>query len=503
MVNATIGTANWTQEYSYDRYGNKTGVTKTGVDLYNNSVPADGLPSVSVDPATNRMTTASGWLYDLAGNLIRGQNASGVWQRFEYDAAGRLVKIRDDFTNLIETYTYGATRERLMTETTAGRTYYVWGGQSVIAEYAETGSGTIPTFSKSYVYAGSRLLMISYSSGSAEFHHPDRIGTQFVTYGGTLNGGRQSTYPFGTLEQGPLSNQVFTSYDRSTNTGLDYAVNRTYSSGQSRFTQVDPIGMAAASIGNPQSNNLYAYVQNMPTDFVDPSGLNLSNPFIGNFSVTVSISWFERMWDNYWGADNGFTGGDTGRRGPPDLDPGGGGGGGGGRGDCNLAQIFGDPGSYFFDDTKGELDKVLGRRAGTSTNHSHLYGSSTDATVSTDVYFPRGGQLVQPNNRVPGSKFLGASYDVSDGKRYYNANYVLIQFKHLNVTLAIFHIDDFQQTLQADGRTKIGNIGFSGSENYGSGGSIKNKGGHSHFEVIKGLRWNLAGKRTNFDLFCR
>jgi hypothetical protein len=36
--------------------------------------------------------------------------------------------------------------------------------------------------------------------------------------------------------------------------------------------------MAAASLGNPQSNNLYAYVQNMPTDFVDPLGLRLAGP---------------------------------------------------------------------------------------------------------------------------------------------------------------------------------------------------------------------------------
>ncbi len=36
--------------------------------------------------------------------------------------------------------------------------------------------------------------------------------------------------------------------------------------------------MASASIGNPQSNNLYAYTQNMPTDFVDPSGLFLAGP---------------------------------------------------------------------------------------------------------------------------------------------------------------------------------------------------------------------------------
>jgi hypothetical protein len=40
-------------------------------------------------------------------------------------------------------------------------------------------------------------------------------------------------------------------------TGLDYAVNRFYSSQQGRFAQVDPIGMAAVSLDNPQSLNLY------------------------------------------------------------------------------------------------------------------------------------------------------------------------------------------------------------------------------------------------------
>ncbi len=57
--------------------------------------------------------------------------------------------------------------------------------------------------------------------------------------------------------------------------GLASAVNRTYNSGQSRFITVDPIGMASASIGDPQSLNLFAYVTNNPVDFVDPSGLLL------------------------------------------------------------------------------------------------------------------------------------------------------------------------------------------------------------------------------------
>ncbi len=271
--------ANWTQTYSYDRYGNKTGVTATGITQDGNAVPADGLTSVTASISTNRITT-SGWEYDLTGNLIRGQNVSGVWQKFEYDAAGRLKKVKDDSNNVLETYTYGATREKLMVETSTQRTYYAWGGQSIVAEYTETGSDTSPDYSKSYIYAGSRLLMtatmVNATTETKELHHPNRLGTELVTDGGAGTSYRQTTLPFGTAlaaESTGNSNQVFTSYDRSATTGLDYAVNRTYSQGQSRFTQVDPIGMSAASAGNPQSNNLYAYTQNMPTDFVDPSGL--------------------------------------------------------------------------------------------------------------------------------------------------------------------------------------------------------------------------------------
>ncbi|MBA3352493.1 MAG: RHS repeat-associated core domain-containing protein [Blastocatellia bacterium] len=61
--------------------------------------------------------------------------------------------------------------------------------------------------------------------------------------------------------------------DRSALTGLDYAINRTYDSKQGRFTQVDPIGMAAASLGAPQTLNLYTYCGNDPVNRVDPSGL--------------------------------------------------------------------------------------------------------------------------------------------------------------------------------------------------------------------------------------
>ena len=108
-------TASWTQSYSYDRYGNKTGVSASGVDQNSASIPTDGLSSATADASTNRLNVST-WTYDKAGNLIRGQDQSGTWQRFEYDAAGRLAKVLDDSLNVLETYTYGATRERLINE---------------------------------------------------------------------------------------------------------------------------------------------------------------------------------------------------------------------------------------------------------------------------------------------------------------------------------------------------------------------------------------------------
>lgn len=247
-------TADWTQNYSYDRYGNKTGVAATGNTADTSRVPKDGIGTLGYNTASNRIND-SGWQYDNAGNLIRGKNTSTTWQRFEYDAAGRLVKIKDDSNNVLETYIYGADRSRLICETNAGRTYFAWGGSNPLQEYFEATASMTPVYSKSYVYAGSRLLSTDTNTGSGittEFHHPDRLGTKLVTNPSANTYFEQSTLPFGTAlsaESSGFTNQTFTSYDRSGTTGLDYAVNRTHSSGQGRFTQVDPIGMGQLRLG--------------------------------------------------------------------------------------------------------------------------------------------------------------------------------------------------------------------------------------------------------------
>jgi YD repeat-containing protein len=149
----------WTQTYVYDRYGNRTSVTATGTADDGSAIPRDGFASLAYGATTNRISTA-GWQYDAAGNQTRAQNGAGVWQRFQYDAANRLVKVKaDNNVTVLASYTYGESNVRLITDESGYRTYYATNGGTVIAEYTETPSlPTTPKWSKSYVYLGARLL---------------------------------------------------------------------------------------------------------------------------------------------------------------------------------------------------------------------------------------------------------------------------------------------------------------------------------------------------------
>ena len=241
-------------------------------------VARDGWDALGFDPASNRIGYG-GYEYDAAGNQTRSQGPTGAWLRYEYDAAGRLYRVRDTAGNIVSTYAYGAKNERLVTEEGQTRTYYVWHNGAVIAEYAENVSVNVPYWSKSYVYLGNRLLATLTPSGGMEvgqYHHPDRLGTRLVTNGWDAGYASQATLPFGTAldnETTAATNRRFTSYDRAGSTGLDYAVNRRYDSAEGRFTQPDPIGMAAASLEHPQTLNLYAYCGNDPINRTDQNGL--------------------------------------------------------------------------------------------------------------------------------------------------------------------------------------------------------------------------------------
>jgi RHS repeat-associated protein len=125
----------------------------------------------------------------------------------------------------------------------------------------------------------------------------------------------------------------FTSYERDGN-GSDEAMFRRYNRWQSRFDQPDPYD-GSYDATDPQSFNRYAYVQNDPVNFTDPTGLLQAlvpvcpdgNPCPIDFGgVTVFVSWADQI-DASTGGPPEFGG--VIRRGDPNPRPGGGGRGGG------------------------------------------------------------------------------------------------------------------------------------------------------------------------------
>jgi RHS repeat-associated protein len=296
-----LGGSLWSQSYKFDTYGNKLSVAASGNTLDGTPIPLDGgagtpapvngLTSFTYDLMTNHNVSVSqidpfhlGFTYDAAGNQTRVQRADGSWLRYQYDAAGRLARVTDDSGGkTLESYQYGPDRHRFVTTTGSGSTppkYYVWNGDHVLAEYAQPSKSAL-VWSKSTSYLGNRVLATFTPSSSNElvqYQHPDRLGTRLITdrSDGTM---AQQTLPFGTLIPGVSSDPVdpiFTSYDRSVITALDYAVNRQYDS-QQRFTQPDPLEMRATTAGNPQSLNLYSYAGGDPLNGTDPSGLSVQS----------------------------------------------------------------------------------------------------------------------------------------------------------------------------------------------------------------------------------
>jgi RHS repeat-associated protein len=277
---------------AFTLYGGRANWDKAGKTRGSaSSVPLDGLANIAYDPTNNRVSTA-GFGYDAAGNQTRAVvDASGRQQVSQYDCAGRLARVLDGSGVELARYVYGEGAQRLMSIEGGVIKYFAWAGGQIIAEYEASGANAL-VWKTSYVYLGGQLLATTSGINGTEtrFHHPDRLGTRLVTDAGGTVVSEQFSLPFGNMQPftsvpggenpyqhptlGNPSKKRFTSYDRSDSTGLDYAVNRFYSPQQGRFTQVDPIGMGAAELANPQSLNLYAYVENDPINSRDPLGLD-------------------------------------------------------------------------------------------------------------------------------------------------------------------------------------------------------------------------------------
>jgi RHS repeat-associated protein len=286
LVSGTVGGLSNKQTFTYDAFGNRTALTRTGLACAGGQ---DCEESVVVDATTNRLkrrttgSTPADIAYDQAGNLTKLDDS----YTYTYDAVGSMTKQTGSGTR---EYVYTASDERIgVYNGTWSWTVRDLGGH-VLREYTSTGTtGTTGwRWRRDHIYRGSLLLASiarNYDgsdqplSTTTNLHfHLDHLGTpRVITNDSAFLAGEHAYYPFGPepssgTNESPRDALRFTGHERDDIAdihSLDYMHARYYSGTVGRFLSVDPV---PGSTRSPQSWNSYSYVENGAINKFDPDG---------------------------------------------------------------------------------------------------------------------------------------------------------------------------------------------------------------------------------------
>ncbi len=194
-----------------------------------------------------------------------------------HDAEGRVSTVSTLNGANVATYVYDAEGRRVRKITASGSEDDIYDLSGHVISAFSTASPV--SWLRGEVYAGGAHLA-TYMNGTTYFVHADWLGTErarSTVSGGPYQGSQWTSYPFGegssALNPDPTH---FTGKDHDTESGLDYFYARYYSETLGRFMTPDwaaaPAAVPYANYGDPQSLNLYAYVENSPVTGIDADG---------------------------------------------------------------------------------------------------------------------------------------------------------------------------------------------------------------------------------------
>ena len=253
----------WGTQYTLDIWGNLMQKAPC-----NNTV---GCPSRSTGESFSVSVTASKnnrfdtYSYDASGNLLNDK----LNHSFSYDAENRPYSAGG------VTYYYDGEGDRVAK---SNHTLYLFGtGSAPVVETDIHGS-----MLGEYVFFNGKRVAKRKVDGSVHYYFADQIGSASVVTNAT-----GAMPPEEDIEYHPYGEQQvyadslgqeyrFTGHEHDTETNDDYFGARHYSSSFGRFLTPDwaatPVSIPYAVMGNPQTLNLYSYVQNNPITGTDPDG---------------------------------------------------------------------------------------------------------------------------------------------------------------------------------------------------------------------------------------
>ncbi len=200
-------------------------------------------------------------------------------------------------------YSYDGNGLRVVKSGGGTTTVSIFSGSTVIAEYDNSAAPTSP--SREYIYnpaGGSTTgLLAMISGGATTYYHQDALSVRLTTDGSGSILTQDGTFPFGEswYQSGTTNKWIFTSYQRDSESGLDYALARYYDSRTGTFCSADPL---AGDPSDPQSWNRYPYGRNDPIDMTDPSGKSWWSSLLIDVGVGVAAAFLPEIAPSLFGA---------------------------------------------------------------------------------------------------------------------------------------------------------------------------------------------------------
>ncbi len=246
------------EAFTYDNVGNRMTSAETSAQWsYNQNNELAGYDNVT-------------FTHDANGNIIE-KNNNGTITRFYYNIENRLERMENESGTVIAEYYYDPFGRRLWKDVSGTRTCYHYTDEGLAGEYNAAGNAV-----KTYGYKpggtwGTDPLFMKVGP-EYYFYHNDHLGTpQKMT---AVNGAVvwSATYSsFGEAEIDPAStvenNLRFPGQYYDSETGIHYNFYRYYNPETGRYITTDPIGFEGGF-------NLFVYVLNNPSGWIDPMGLN-------------------------------------------------------------------------------------------------------------------------------------------------------------------------------------------------------------------------------------